>query len=132
MPKATQMNLEVDNEIGALARLCRDLAQRGVNLLALSAPESDGKKGRVRLLVANRQLAEQAMTKAGYEFRIEEVLFLEIKNRPGALAKAVEKLAKAEIDVRYAYATAYTKAQKTAAVVAVGERDLSRALKLLR
>ena len=132
MPIATQLNLDVDNEIGALARLCRDLAQRGVNLLALSAPESDGKKGRVRLLVANPQLAKQAMTKAGYKFGVEEVVFVEIKNRPGALAKAVEKLAKAKIDVRYVYATAHTKAQKTAAVVAVEENDLPRALKILR
>ena len=83
------------------------------------------------MLVANPQLAKQAMTKAGYKFGVEEVVFVEIKNRPGALAKAVEKLAKAKIDVRYVYATAYTKAQKTAAVVAVEENDLPRALKLL-
>jgi hypothetical protein len=43
----------------------------------------------------------------------------------------VEKLARANIDVRYTYATAYTKARKTAAVIAVGEKDLPRALKLL-
>ena len=131
MPIETQLNLEVPNEIGALARLCRDLADGGVNLLALSATEGDGHKGCVRLLVANRQLAKAALTKAGYSFGVEEVLFFELKNRPGALAKAVEKLAQAHIDVRYAYATAYTKAQKTAAVVAVSEKDLGRALQLL-
>ena len=54
-----------------------------------------------------------------------------MKSEHWALAKAVEKLAKAKIDVRYAYATAYTKAQKTAAVVAVEQNDLPRALKLL-
>ena len=131
MPKATQMNLALDNQIGTLAQLCRELAHRGVNLLALSAPETSSKKGPVRLLVTNPELAEHALTKAGYSFVAEDVLFLELKNRPGALAKAIEKLARSKIDVRYAYATAYTKAQKTAAVVAVGEKDLDRAVKLL-
>jgi hypothetical protein len=130
MPKATQLNLKMNNQIGTLARLCRDLADLGVNLLAISAPETKAKTGPVRLLVTNPQLAEHALNKAGYKFVAEEVLFLELKNRPGALAKAVEKLARSDIDVRYAYATAYTKAQKTAAVVAVGDSDLERALGL--
>ena len=130
MPKATQMNLKLENKIGTLAVLCRDLAHMGVNLLAISAPETNAKTGPIRLLVTNAELAEHVLTKAGYKFVAEQVLYLELKNRPGALAKAVEKLAKAKIDVRYAYATAYTKAQKTAAVLAVDEKELDRAVKL--
>jgi hypothetical protein len=131
MPTATQLNLSLDSEIGTLARLCRDLAHGGVNLLALSAPEVGRDKGLVRLLVPNRELAAQALTKAGYTFAVEEVLFVELKNRPGALAKAVEKLARARISIRYAYATASSRTRKTAAVVAVAEGELARALKLL-
>ena len=132
MPKATQMNLKLENKIGTLAVLCRDLAHLGVNLLAISAPETKAKTGPIRLLVTNAELAEHALTKAGYKFVAEHVLYLELKNRPGALAKAIEKLAKAKIEVRYSYATAYTKAQKTAAVIAVDENELDRALKLFR
>ncbi len=61
----------------------------------------------------------------------QEVLFIEISNRPGALARAVEKLARAKIAIRYAHATASAKARKTAAVIAVGEADLDRADRLL-
>jgi hypothetical protein len=132
MPKAIQLNLPLGNEIGTLARLCRDLAEGGVNLLALSAPEAGHDKGIIRLLVPNRDLAERALKAAGYLFSSEEVLFLELKNRPGALAKAVEKLARASIDIRYAYATASTRTQTTAAVVAVAESELPRALQLLK
>jgi hypothetical protein len=131
MPTATQLNLSLENEIGTLARLCRDLAHGGVNLLALSAPETQREKGVVRLLVPNRELAVRALTKAGYTFTIDEVLFVELKNRPGALAKTVEKLARARIGIRYAYATASSRTRKTAAVVAVPEDELPRALKLL-
>jgi hypothetical protein len=131
MPTATQLNLPLDNEIATLARLCRDLADGGVNLLALSAPETGRDKDVVRLLVPNRTLAEMALAKAGYLFATEEVLFVELKNRPGALAKAVEKLARARISIRYAYATASSRTQKTAAVIAVADSDLPKALKLL-
>jgi hypothetical protein len=128
--KAIQLNLPLDNEIGTLARLCRDLADGGVNLLALSAPETGRDKASVRLLVPNGDLATQWLRKAGYVFSVEEVLFVELKNRPGALAKAVEKLARARISIRYAYATASSRTKTTAAVVAVSENDLPRALRL--
>jgi len=128
--KAIQLNLPLDNEIGTLAHLCRDLARGGVNLLALSAPETGGEKGNVRLLVPNGDLATQWLRKAGYLFTVEEVLFIELKNRPGALAKAVEKLARARISIRYAYATASPRTKTTAAVLAVRENDLPRALQL--
>jgi hypothetical protein len=83
------------------------------------------------LLVANRDLAEGALKKAGYRYASEDVLFEEIKNRPGALAKAVEKLANAKINIKYTYATTHLRSHKTAAVIAVDEKDLDRALKLL-
>jgi hypothetical protein len=132
MPKATQLTLPLDNEIGTLARLCRDLAHGGVNLLAISAPESGAERGGVRLVVVNPDVASRALAKGGYLFVQEEVLFLELANRPGALARAVEKLAKAKIDIRYAYATASARTKKVAAVVAVSESDLPKAAKLLR
>ncbi len=131
MPKATQLNLTLDNQTGELARLCRDLAHGGVNLLALCAVEREGASGMVRLLVANADLAERELTKAGYSFFAEQVIFVELKHRPGTLAKQVEKLADKSIDVRYAYATANAKAQTTAVVIAVPEQDLDRASKLL-
>jgi hypothetical protein len=131
MPTATQLNLSLDNEIGTLARLCRDLAHGGVNLLALSAPETGRDKGVIRLLVPNGDLAGRALSKAGYTFAAEEVLFVELKNRPGALAKAVEKLARAGISIRYAYATASSRTRTTAAVIAVADGDLPKAQRLL-
>ncbi len=131
MPKATQLNLKLQNKPGMLARLCRDLAARGVNLLAISAPDTSAKQGPIRLLVANPELAKRNVADAGYTFSIEEVLYVEIKNRPGSLAKMMEKLVHANINVKYAYATAFTRARKTAAVIAVAEEDLPRAHKLL-
>jgi hypothetical protein len=131
MPKATQLNIKLENKPGSLARLCRDLADNGINLLALLAPDISAKRGTIRLLVVNPELAQVKMTQAGYSFTIDEVLYLELKNRPGALAKAMEKIARADINVKYAYVTALKKTQKSAAVISVLEEDFPKALKLL-
>ncbi len=131
MPKATQLNVKLENEVGSVARLCRDLANNGINLLALSAPDTTAKRGLIRLLVVNPELARVKVAKLGYSFTVEEVLYVEIRNRPGSLAKAMEKLSRAGINVRYTYATAFRKAQKSGAVIAVAEKDLPKAQKLL-
>ncbi|MBI2835891.1 MAG: hypothetical protein HYX76_15840 [Acidobacteria bacterium] len=132
MAKATQLNLTLQNTTGTLARLCRDLADGGVNLLALSAGEiGHAMPAGVRLLVANPDLATRTLTRAGYAFSAEQVLFIGLKNRPGALAKTTEKLDRANIAIRYAYVTAYPKAEKAAAVIAVAGADLERAAQLM-
>ena len=122
--------IRLTNDIGVLARLCRDLADAGINLIGLSAYEW-GQRGVIRLLVTNERQAREALSKAGYRCTTDRVLFEEIKNRPGALAKTVEKLARARINIRSAYATAQTRSHKTAAVIAVDAADRDRALKLL-
>lgn len=131
MALATQLTLTVANDKGTLAKLCRDLAEAGVNLLALSAAERADSAGSIRLLVASPDQAQKALTKAGYAFAAEDVLFVELKNRPGALAKATERLSRAGINIRYAYATTYRRAQRTAAVIAVAAADLPRASRLV-
>ena len=88
MPRAHQLNLKLRNEPGTLATLCRDLADRGVNVLAISAPDTSARTGPIRLVVTNLELAERNVADAGYEFSVEEVVFVELKNRPGAIAKA--------------------------------------------
>ncbi len=131
MPRATQLNVRLDNKVGALAGLCRDLADHGINLLAIAAPDITAKRGLIRLLVVNPELAQRKVAEMAYSFTVEEVLFVELKNRPGSIAKTMEKLARAGINIRYAYATAFRKSKKSGAVIAVAEKDLSRAHKLL-
>ena len=131
MALATQLILSLANNTGTLAKLCRDLADAGVNLLALSTEDGIDGAGVIRLLVANPEQAERALAKTGYAFRSEEVLFVELKNRPGALAKATERLSRAGINIRYAYATTYRRAQRTSAVIAVAATDLARASRLV-
>ena len=73
MPLATQLTIRLGNKIGVLARLCRDLADTGVNLIGLSAYQW-GQRGVVQLLVIDHERAQEALRKAGYRCEVDRAL----------------------------------------------------------
>ena len=104
MPKVTQHAVTLENKPGALAQICSTLGKAGVNISAVLAPEIKG-KGKVRFLVDNPNKAREALKAAKIRFSEEEVIALNLDNKPGALAEIAEKLAQSKINIKYAYAT---------------------------
>jgi hypothetical protein len=104
MARTTQIVVSLQSKPGVLAKLSRTLADAGVNILALSAAEAAG-RGKIRLLASNPVKAKRALRRAGYRF-VEEVVFaVRLRNKPGALARVVEKLARGRVNIRSTYAT---------------------------
>ena len=69
-----------------------------------------------------------ALREAKIKFSEEEVLDIEIGNRPGAFAEFAGKLARAKVSIRYAYATTAPFAR---ARVVVAVPNVARALAVL-
>jgi hypothetical protein len=128
MPKVTQLAVTLANRPGALGSLCSTLGKAGVNISAVLAPQVKG-RGKVRLLVDNRDKAKEALTAAKIRFVEEEVIAIDLDNRPGALGEVAEKLAQAKINVKYAYATASEGSAKATVLLSVLDGD--RALGVL-
>jgi len=128
MPKVTQITVSLANKPGALAQLCSTLGKAGVNITALLAPEIRG-RGKVRVLVDNPEKAKEALNTAKVRFSEEEVIALNLDNRPGAIAEVSEKLAQSKINIRYSYATAAEGSAKATVIIAV--RDVTKALSVL-
>ncbi len=95
----------LENKPGRLAKICSSLAQEKVDIIALSVMESDGLSV-LRLVTSNLDATKSVLTSLGTEFRTAEVLAVQLDNRTGALAKALEKLAEEHINIEYAYASA--------------------------
>jgi hypothetical protein len=125
--KAVQLAVLLDNKPGTLAELCTVLGKAAVNIIAISAPEAKG-KGRVGVMVVDLDGARTALKEAKFRFSEEEVLDIELDNRPGAFAELTGKLARAKINVKFAYAT--TSAFARARVI-VGVPDVNKALAVL-
>ncbi len=127
MPKATQLVIPLANRRGTLARLCSTLGEAGANITAILAPE--GKKtGKVSLMVEDLVAARRALKGANIRFSEEEVLEVDVDNRPGAFGKVAGRLAKSKINIDYVYVTTspYGRAK-----VVMGVHDVAKALRAL-
>jgi hypothetical protein len=114
MPKTTQLVLSLESKPGVLSKVARTLADAGVNIDALSAPEITG-RGKIRLVVSDPERAKEALRGAKYRPAEEVALSVTLENRPGALAAVAETLASARVNIKSIYAT--TTGAGTATVV---------------
>jgi hypothetical protein len=92
----------LENKPGRLAKICSALAQEKVDIRALSVMETEGPSV-LRLVTSNLEATKTVLTSLGTEYRISEVLAVQMENRTGALAKVLERLAEEHINVEYAY-----------------------------
>jgi hypothetical protein len=102
MAKIAQLAVNLESKPGVLAKLCRTLADAGVNMTALCAPETAG-RGKIRLLVGDLPRAKEALKTAKYRFSQEQAVTVLLENRPGTFAAIAEKLAQARINIKCAY-----------------------------
>ena len=120
MTVTRQLSVLLENRRGALAELCSKLAEKAVNIVGLSVPEQAGEAA-VRLVVNNLATARNVLEKLGLKFTEDEVLAVQVSDRPGALGKLTRKLADHEVDVRYAYATIQKGTGKATVILAVSD-----------
>jgi hypothetical protein len=125
--KAVQLVVPLANEPGTLARLCSVLGEAKVNIIAVNAPETRG-EGKARVMVVDLDGARAALKGAKIRFSEEEVLDVELDNRPGAFAELAGKLARAKININHAYATTSPFAR---ARVVIAVTDAAKALAVL-
>jgi hypothetical protein len=100
----TQLSVHMENRPGALSELTEIFLAAGVNLRAISVPDT-GEFGTVRVLTDDVDDARDALNEAGMPHVAADVLAVEIRHRSGALARLVRVLAEASVVIRYAYAT---------------------------
>ena len=126
--RAIQLVVPLADKPGTLADLCSVLGSAEVNIIAVFAPEAKG-TGMVRVMVVDLEVARSALREAKISFSEEEVLDIELDNRPGAFAELAGKLARAKINIRYAYATTAPFAR---ARVVMAVPDVTKALAVLK
>ncbi len=97
-----QLALFLGNERGALARMCRALADAKINLYALSVGDTVDHSV-VRVVTSDWQRTKQVFDEHHVVSVETEVLMIESTNQPGSLACIAEKLSEAKINIEYAY-----------------------------
>lgn len=113
------------NQPGNLAKITGVVAAKGVNISGLFASDTRGTSA-VRLLVSNAARAKAALKAAGYRVTEEPALVLKMTDNPGQLARVAGKLAKARVNISYAYATVGPGAKRATIVLGVSNAAAAR------
>jgi hypothetical protein len=100
-----QLSIFLENKPGALADVCDALAADNVNILALTVSDTVD-HAVVRMVVDDPQKAAYILGEAGVLVVENEVLVMEVPNRPGSLAAIASSMAEADLNIEYAYCTA--------------------------
>ena len=126
---ATQLAVFLANRPGALARVCEALAQAQINIHALATSDTVDHTV-LRMVVSDPTKALMLLGDAGVLALETEVLMIETTNEPGVLAKIAERLAKAEVNIEYAYLAGGRGAEK--GLIVLRPSDVEKAQNALR
>lgn len=128
METAVQLSIFLNNKPGTLAEVCDELAALGINIYALTISDTTDHSV-VRMVVSDPKKAAYALEDRGVLVVENNVLLIENTNRPGTLGALAHALAKAKINIEYAYLAASPKSKTGLAVVRVS--DTKKAVKVL-
>jgi hypothetical protein len=102
----------LENKPGRLAKICSALAHEKINIQALSVMDTPDRSV-LRFVTDDLEPTRKVLTSLGTEHEHNEVLAVPMENRPGALARVLERLAEEHINIEYAYVAGGASAGKT-------------------
>ncbi len=129
MDKLEQISIFSENKPGRLKKITKVLAEEGVNILAINIASSNG-FGVIKFIVDKCEPAYQKLKQKGFTVSLNEVLAIELVDRPGGLYEAAAILSKKRINIENAYVLILESRKKAFLVVEVN--DIEKAKKLLK
>jgi hypothetical protein len=127
--KLKQLSLFLENKPGALSAPVKLLAAAKINILTLSIAEAQ-QYGILRLIVRDWQAAKKLLENNGLLVKVTDVLAIEVADRPGGLARVLEVLEEAAINLEYMYA--FTLKRENAGVLLFRFGDPDKAIRVLQ
>jgi hypothetical protein len=102
---AKEAIVRIENRIGALALVTRNIADKGLSIEAVIAT-LEGTDAVIRMVSDDHQRILDMLREQGLQVQEARVVTAEIEHRPGLLREIAEKLARQNIDLLYLYGTA--------------------------
>jgi hypothetical protein len=129
MEQLKQLSIFSENKPGRLKKITKVLADEGVNILAINIASSNG-FGVIKFIVDKCDLAYLKLTQEGFTVSLNEVLAIELVDRPGGLFDVASILSKKKINIENAYVLILASRKKAFLIVDVN--DIEKAKKLLK
>ena len=119
-----QISVFIENKAGRVSEVSDVLGQAGVNIRGFSVSDTSD-YGIVRLVVDDPDRGRDALHEAGFAVKVNEVLCVELPDRPGGLSGVLKVVSAAGVNIEYVYSLIGT-------YVVVNVADIDRAIALLR
>lgn len=119
---AKQITVFLENKPGRLANVLSELARQKVNITALSVMDRH-EHGVLRVVVDDAARSRQALQAMNTPATETDVLLVELRNQPGALAHVCEILAAEHINIEYAYCSSGGRNGKVFGIFKVSNSD---------
>jgi hypothetical protein len=123
----TQFSVFLVNKPGILSRVCQELAEKKINVVALTLMDSV-EHGVFRLVAEDAVKARNVLRALNLPTTETEVLAAEMPNRPGAMADLCGRLNGEHVSIKYAYVTSGAAGGRTIGIFKVD--NLQKALKV--
>lgn len=120
--KIQQLSLFLENKPGHLSAICRTLADAGINIVTLSLADTQ-QFGILRIIVENWQQAQQVLDRSGFVVNVREVVALAVEDRPGGMAKLLDEIGKAGVNIEYMYAFTFRRGDRATLVFRFDDPD---------
>ena len=127
--KLKQLSLFLENRPGALSRPMKLLAKAGFNILTLSIADAS-QFGILRLILRDWEKAKKLLEQEGFVVRVTDMVAVEVPDQPGGLAKILDVVEKARLNVEFMYA--FTEKRENKAVLVFRFDDPDNAIKILQ
>jgi hypothetical protein len=128
MPITQELTIRMENRPGSLARVCRELADHGVDIMAFQSIPGE-KTLLVCIVVDQPEAAKTVLDKEGITYTEVEVAQARLQYRPGELARVASQLGEANININYAYSG--VEASTHTPLIIFGVSDVGRAATIL-
>ena len=126
--KLQQVSVPIENSRGRLFDITHALGEAGINLRALNLVDS-GDFGTLRILVSDIVLARQVLMREQIPARVDNVVAVQIEDKPGQFAELLKLLMDNDINIQYSYAFAGMTSGK--AVMIFRFHDNNKAIEIL-
>jgi len=127
--KLKQITIAIENSPGRLYEVTHALGKAGINLRAASLVDT-GAFGQLRLLVSDLTKTRRILMKMQMPAQVNDVVAVEIEDKPGSLAKMLKPLKDANIQVIYTYA--FVGFQPGSAIMIFSFSNNDKAIKVLK
>jgi hypothetical protein len=125
--KLEQLSIFLENRSGRLAEITGVLARAGINIRALSLADT-ADFGILRLVVTQTARAVQILRDSGFTVATNEMVALEVPDRPGGLWEILKALEAAAINVEYMYAFVHKATENAVVTFRFDEPDRAGAV----